>query len=299
MKEPTKIIHVKQWRELSKSTFNFTSQEINVLAVILSALNKVSALKSQILVNVEELSLASKANKDYSRIKAALTGLQTKIVKAYDQKTNSIVHAPIIGGFLWDINGGKVYVNFDPFIYPALRDFSKGFTRYRLVSLLNLQGKYSKRFYIEFNNWVGKVYHLDLATWRERLELSETYHTWANFNARVLLPAIKEINDNTELQVKVVEKTKSGRRVDAVQLLIATSEVKLNESQKTSIEKLVKYCGLSAWQAETIAREISEGTIRQGIYEAQSRKAEVKNMGGYMVAFFERLGVDLSQKKYF
>jgi plasmid replication initiation protein len=248
---------------------------------------------------MNELSISSKANKDYSRIKAALTGLQTKIIKAFDHKNNSIVQAAIIGGFLWDINGGKIYINFDPYIYPALRDFSKGFTRYRLVSLLNLQGKYSKRFYMELNNWTGKIFTLDLATWREKLQLSETYHTWSNFNARVLQPAIEEINQNTELQIKLIDKKKSGRRVDSVQLSIGTIEIHLNDSQKTNIEKLVKYCSLSDWQSETIVREITDGDIRSGLYEAQCKKSEIKNMGGYMVAYFERLGVDLSQKKYF
>jgi plasmid replication initiation protein len=87
------------------------------------------------------------------------------------------------------------------------------FTQYLLSQTAKLTSVYSARLYELLIQWksVGKTPIFELASFREQIGLKATeYQTMSNFKSRVLDPAIKQINDHTDITVSY-EQQKKGR----------------------------------------------------------------------------------------
>lgn len=87
------------------------------------------------------------------------------------------------------------------------------FTQYLLSQTAKLTSVYSARLYELLIQWksVGKTPVFELVHFREQLGLKVTeYQTMSNFKTRVLDPAIKQINEHTDITV-TYEQQKQGR----------------------------------------------------------------------------------------
>ena len=87
------------------------------------------------------------------------------------------------------------------------------FTQYLLSQTAKLTSVYSARLYELLIQWksVGKTPVFELVHFREQLGLKVTeYQTMRNFKTRVLDPAIKQINEHTDITV-TYEQQKQGR----------------------------------------------------------------------------------------
>lgn len=87
------------------------------------------------------------------------------------------------------------------------------FTQYLLSQTAKLTSVYSARLYELLIQWksVGKTPIFELANFREQIGLKVTeYQTMSNFKTRVLDPAIKQINEHTDITV-TYDQHKKGR----------------------------------------------------------------------------------------
>lgn len=99
---------------------------------------------------------------------------------------------------------GKVTINFSPEILPLLTLLTKRFTTYELRYVAKLSSTYSIRFYEylkQYANMQQTKLETDLSDLREMLELGSTYSRFSNMKARVIQPAIDQINQFTDLHV--------------------------------------------------------------------------------------------------
>lgn len=89
------------------------------------------------------------------------------------------------------------------------------FTQYLLGQTAQLNSVYSARLYELLIQWrsTGKVPTIDLAAFREQLGIGiNEYQRMHHFKARVLEPAIKEINEKTDIKAEY-EQYKKGRLI--------------------------------------------------------------------------------------
>ena len=112
---------------------------------------------------------------------------------------------------------GLLEIEFSQKIQPYLHQLQKRFTCYYLDQIIKMKSIYSVRFY-EFAIMELKQTKLNKTTFilpineiRLRLELTEKYKRFANFKARVLEKAKKEINEfsNIKLNYKVTKLNKT------------------------------------------------------------------------------------------
>lgn len=126
-------------------------------------------------------------------------------------------------------NSGTIRVRLDKDMKPFLLHLRTQFTKYELIWTLQLTGRYSIRLYelccaYQFDKLRPYSRKIRLGELKKRLD-AEVYKRWPDFRRRVLDPAVNEINDKTDRQIRY--DTVTGPR-GVVEELILHMELKEN-----------------------------------------------------------------------
>jgi len=131
-------------------------------------------------------------------------------------------------------NEAKVKLVFSSAIIPLITRLEEQFTSYELKQVSGLSSAYAIRLYEALIAWrsTGKTPVIELADFRSKLGVLEgEYSRFNNFKVRVLDPSIKQINDHTDITVKV-EQHKTGRTITGFSF-------KFKQKQQPKIEKQI------------------------------------------------------------
>lgn len=84
-----------------------------------------------------------------------------------------------------------------------LMNYKTGFTPIEFINMVKLKSKYAKILYLFFRSYRDGVDHTDytLEHLRQLLGLEDKYPDWYNFKRYVLIPAMKEINEKSDISV--------------------------------------------------------------------------------------------------
>ena len=131
-------------------------------------------------------------------------------------------------------NSATVELIFAPAIIPLVTRLEEQFTSYELKQVSGLSSAYAIRLYEVLIAWrsTGKTPIIELSDFRQKLGVLEgEYSRFNNFKVRVLDPTIKQINEHTDITVKV-EQHKTGRTISGFSF-------KFKQKQQAKIEKPV------------------------------------------------------------
>ena len=131
---------------------------------------------------------------------------------------------------------GIIALSFSPKLKPYLLQLKNAFTSYRLSNILSLKSSYSIRLYELMKKWqhLGS-WTCSIENFKEKVGVeSEKYPRYANLKARVLNPAIEEVNEKTDLFISIKE-IKKGRSVEKIEFIIRHTPEK--EIQVPPLEK--------------------------------------------------------------
>ena len=130
----------------------------------------------------------------------------------YDEKRNKPEKRVVrwVSGISYVEGSGVVKLRFAPEVVPLITRLEKNFTSYELEQVKNLN-IYSTRLYEVLICWrsVRKV-TVNLEELRNKLGLTDEYSRLEAFKRRVLDPAVKQINEYTDITVEY-EQHKNGR----------------------------------------------------------------------------------------
>ena len=125
---------------------------------------------------------------------------------------------------------GRIDIAFTPEIMPYLSQLEKQFTKYQLKNISAFKGSYSIRLYELLTQYISTGNRtINLEDLRDWLKIEDKYPEFKEFNRCVIKPAIKEINDKSDLLVSV-EPIKRGRTIYALTFTIRT---KIKNTSKT------------------------------------------------------------------
>ena len=119
-----------------------------------------------------------------------------------------------VSGISYVEGSGIVKIRFTPEVVPLITRLEKNFTSYELAQIAHLN-IYATRLYELLIMWrsVGKVPVLEINEFRSKIGLLDhEYKPMNNFKNRVLEPAIKQINEYTDI-VASYEQHKCGRTI--------------------------------------------------------------------------------------
>ena len=106
-----------------------------------------------------------------------------------------------------------IVIQLAPDVIPLITELEKNFTSYNLLQVKGLTSSYSVRLYELIISWKGtKNYTISLDDLRKTLQLSNEYERVYNLKKRVIEPSIKQINENTDIQVTYTQ-IKQGRQI--------------------------------------------------------------------------------------
>lgn len=137
------------------------------------------------------------------------------------------------------VNNEYIDVVVEDEMRPMLLQLQRNFTAYDLENVKKL-GVYPIRVY-ELLKQYQKIGHrtLEIAEMKRMFEVEDKYRLFGDFNRWVIRPAIKEINENTDLLVTDTEKLKEGRRVVALKFTFRKkTEIELAEMRGEDITQL-------------------------------------------------------------
>lgn len=131
-----------------------------------------------------------------------------------DDGTEFVVKSRWVSRVAYATNEAILEITFASDVVPLITRLEKHFTSYQLKQVSQLTSKYAIRIYELLIAWrsVGKCY-FDIGDFRDSLGLGvNEYPAMNNFKNRVLEPAIKQINEFTDIQAEYVQH-KSGRTI--------------------------------------------------------------------------------------
>ena len=108
---------------------------------------------------------------------------------------------------------GILLLSFAQAVIPYLTLLQREFTQYKLAAISQMTSIYAIRLYELLKQW-GNITKREVSIeWlKKQFEIDDKYDTLFNFKARVLTPAITQINKHSDLQVSYTQR-KTGRVV--------------------------------------------------------------------------------------
>lgn len=158
---------------------------------------------------------------------------------------------------------------FSPDVVPLITRLEKHFTSYELEQVAQLQSKYATRLYELLISWrsIGFVSEISLEDFRNRIGVNNgEYKILANFKARVLEPAIKQINEHTDITATYIQH-KQGRIVTGFSFKFkqkSKTDKKVVQKDQNTIDMFEskvhqdKFIKMSDAQLDTFSGKLSE-----------------------------------------
>lgn len=228
MEERNELV-VKSNSLLREVRYNLTAQEQKLIIYLISKIaadDKDFKTIELSVIDYCHLTNTEIGSKTYKDIKKSIKALRDKSVWLKDDTTGETLFSWIdTAKVKRDKDKDKVYkgtieITLSESLRPYLLDLKENFTKYELYNVLLLRSKHSIRLYELFKSylWLNK-WEVSVNTLKEILNLSGSYTEFKAFNRSVIAPAVKEINEYTDLLVEY-ETIRKGRFVDKIHFKI-------------------------------------------------------------------------------
>lgn len=216
---------------LIEASYRLSIDEIRILALTIGTMNPKSNQKIFDFTVADFVREFPEINMDnaYKQIQLAIKRIYERSIKTEDKER--VTEFRWVSSRTYFKQEGRFRIAMTEEVMPYLTQLKGQFTQYQLKNIAYFNSIHSVRIYELITQYrsVGnrEIVIDDLKKW---LQVEENYSRWNNFKARVLEPAIAEINEKSDLLVEV-EQVKRGRSIYALRFII---------NQKTDKQSIVK-----------------------------------------------------------
>ena len=174
----------------------------------------------------------------YKTIGDELTRFNQTCILTWDEKyerengefTQKTISMPFFKNLSFYKDTQEIEAEWNPEIIPYLRALSSCYTSYSLSDYLNLGSNHAQVLYELMKSYLGQCYiTYDVDVLREKLGCTKDYYkTFNRFNDKILRKDIKEINENTDINVAITKriKGKDGKTIQSLLFEIKSKEIK-------------------------------------------------------------------------
>ncbi len=149
-----------------------------------------------------------------------------------------------------DYNSGTIQIKLDELMRPYLLQLKENFTSYELIYTLAMKSKYSIRLY----ELIKSIHFQELKEYEKKFQIeelkkildAEKYKNFKDFHARVLKPAVKDINTYTDKLINYDVLLK-GRKAVAIAFTIKTKDSLGCAKVRSDINKELGTDQLTLW----------------------------------------------------
>ena len=300
--------NILQHNAITSGRFDFSACQLDILFSILSIL-KEKELNYQI--HVKDIEILTGRKWDYSQFKNSTEDILTRMfeIDSIDENNNrEYTQFVLFQFFRYKEGQGIIEVRLSDIALPYFFELKNNFTSLQLKSVLGCSSKYAKRIYAIACQWrkLG-IKEFELIELKKILGIidrhgKEQFERISGFKKFVLDIAIKQINENTdiELEYELIKKYRS-RSFNYIKFIIDGNPIKQFEidfqipivNQKF-IKSLEKW-GFHKKQAEIIAAKMKQTEMQLIIDECNERirnnKLKIENSVAYMTTILQNKGI--------
>jgi len=242
MEKPMERQSVTKHNELIQAGYRLSLNEMRIVLYGLSLINPVSEefpLEYQIETHKFIKLFELESNKDiYSQIK------ETVMTKFWEREFTIDIHEEEekkqrlrwLSGVEYSDKTGFLKIFINPQLKHLLHQLKGHFTSYHLDKISSFQSGYSVRIYeislmnLNQSNKNKCSFWIEIAHLKEKLDISEKYKQFADFNKRILEPVKKDINKHSDIRLSY-ELIKKGRAYHEIKFSV---ERKAGETMKVT-----------------------------------------------------------------
>jgi plasmid replication initiation protein len=226
---------------LIEARYNLTVEEQRLVLCTIAMLDNVETASSGFPMLRIPVKLIIEATgiheKNYNQIKNALQRLMGRVITIEDEDGFELYQW--FAKAKYKQGEGFIEVQFHPDLKPYLLELKKRFTKIPLKQILQLRSKYAIRLYELLKRYEDTGFRTDyIPELREKLGVEKgEYERFFDFERRVLKPAVKEINEKTDLEVSY-QKKKTGRKITHIEFEIKPKKKDTTKTKKTTSENI-------------------------------------------------------------
>ena len=206
----TERYYSRQSHLIVNSKYAMTSNEINMVLVLLTAIDKKDEDFKDYIFTKKELEKKTDKKWDSQQLQKTVDGLFEKPIRI-KESANEWKRFNWFSYF--EYNNGTITCRFDKALKPYLLELKERFVVSDIKHLLPMKSTYSKRIYLLLKEY-AKIGHrsFNVEKLREILQTPKSLNLYSNFRTKVLKRAEIDINKFTDLEIKLSEKRR-GRKI--------------------------------------------------------------------------------------
>ena len=292
---------IYQHNIITAGRYDYSACMLDILFMVLSGLEKD---KFEYNIHVNDIEYITGRNWNYKQLREATESIGSRM---FEIETPEKLRQMWLFEYVDYLKGsGSFNVKINESARPYFFELKNNFTSMQLKSVLNCSSKYAKRIYGIACQWRSLgTKRFELEEFKKMLGLidrkgKEQFERISDFKIKVLDVAIKQINENTDIEIEY-ELKKRGRSFHWITLDINTQKFKQLEIdfQKSIVDqkyiKDLKVYGFNDEQAELIASNVSREDFQEVIddlnLKVRTRKLKVENSIGYLVGIYQKKGI--------
>jgi len=241
---------VTKHNALIGASYRLSLTEARVVIYSLSLINPLrSDFPLSYKINIANFSkMFNISHKDvYNDVKDAVLNKFWERDFSYRDNNGKTVVTRWLTKIIYKDSEGYLEIKFNEDLQPLLHQLKSNYTSYCIKRTSDFRSYYSIRLYEICLMWLNKngskncFFFLKTSEMKEMLELDDKYTRFANFKARVLDVAQKEINKHSDIRIKY-EIIKRGRSPFEIKFIVskkAEKQKKEQENQPNNLEKIV------------------------------------------------------------
>ena len=296
---------LKQSNRLVVARYRLTKYEQRLVMAICSQLDKNAANFSKVRLRVGDVAdfCNFKGKDKYNQVHSTILKLMTRTLQI--QKDNGkwyVTHWLQSADYL---DGGYIEYCIDEKLKPELLQLKAAYLNTQVAPLMEFKRDYSARLYFILKKMLKiKEFDYDLDFFRDRFQLDKGYKLFANIKNRIIDPAIIEINEKSDIQIKH-EYIKIGRSYQKIHFIVTLKKEPSKEEilekdygQQRLIEqvpddvqeladKLIRR-GVDAGKAKRLAKKFDKERIIKNLNQALRQKDTATNLAGLIIMFIEK-----------
>lgn len=220
---------------IRKARYSLSLQQQKVLCYLISELKETDTHETEKLFDIKAFyDFMEVNNKDYDKVRQCLKALSDKSwwVKADD---GADVLVRFLNTVRADKRTSKVRIKFHEDMMPFLQHLKSEYTQYKLWYTMTMRSEYSLRLYELLKSVANKqIWYFDIQELK-KIFMCENYTRFNNFKARVIEPAVTEINEKTDITVSY-ELFKDGKSYIGIEFEIRYK----SDLERLEVDKLIR-----------------------------------------------------------
>jgi hypothetical protein len=296
---------IKKDNRLIEANYKITTNQWRVIISLLGKIRTDDQDFEDYTVNLAELAElfgATKSRSFYAEVQQATRDLMDTTIDISIGKRRRYTH---FVSFVEYIEGeASILIRFDKALKPYLLNLKNNFTTYELAAVVNFKTSYGIRFYefLKMRQNMGKggqfFIQYSLLELKEKLGISpDEYRYTKDLRVRVIEPALKEIDEYSDLQIIQTDYLKKGRAIHAIKIVAEPKKQRMlaiedpqeirditpPESRPKAVQALIDF-GFSEPEARALVRTHKGEKVTQALaYVAHKRKErELKDPCAYL-----------------